>query len=232
MEVSSDSPLIKSFAAAIFLHLLFFAVMFTVFPDIKSKVIKPSSLALDFVQETIQKKKEDRLPQKEVLPTKKQVLPEKKELKKKSLPIKKIPAKTKEETFQPQEHVIVSKETRWEEPQPVQEKQYLPETGIKTADQKKEMDNFLAEILMRIEKAKYYPSVARKRGMTGTITCKFSIFPDGSVKDISLVKSSKYKLLNKAAVEAIKKGAPYPDFPSSFKKNLFTSLVDIKFYLN
>ena len=232
MEVSSDSPLIKSFAAALFLHLLFFAVMFTVFPDIKSKVIKPASLALDFVQETIQEKKEDRLPQQEVLPTKKQVLPEKKELKKKSLPIKKIPAKTKEETFQPQEHVIVPKETRWEEPQPVQEKQYLPETGIKKADQKKEMDNFLAEILMRIEKAKYYPSVARKRGMTSTITCKFSIYPDGSVKDISLVKSSKYKLLNKAAVEAIKKGAPYPDFPSSFKKNVFTSLVDIKFYLN
>jgi protein TonB len=232
MEVSSDSPLIKSFAAALLLHLLFFAVMFTVFPDIKSKVIKPASLALDFVQETIQEKKEDRLPQQEVLPTKKQVLPEKKELQKKPLPIKKMPAKTKEETFQPQEHVIVPKETRWEEPQPVQEKQYLPETGIKKADQKKEMDNFLAEILMRIEKAKYYPSVARKRGMTGTITCKFSIFPDGSVKDISLVKSSKYKLLNKAAVEAIKKGAPYPDFPSSFKKNVFISHVDIKFYLN
>ena len=232
MEVSSDSPLIKSFAAAIFLHLLFFAVMFTVFPDIKTKVIKPASLALDFVQETIQEKKEDRLPKQEILPTKKQVLPEKKELKKRSLPIKKIPAKAKEETFQPQEHVIVPKETSWEEPQPVQEKQYLPETGIKKADQKKEMDNFLAEILMRIEKAKYYPSVARKRGMTGTITCKFSIFPDGSVKDISLVKSSKYKLLNKAAFEAIKKGSPYPDFPSSFKKNVFTSLVDIKFYLN
>jgi TonB family protein len=227
MEVSSNSPLIKSFAVALFLHLLFFAVMFTVSPDIKSKVIKPASLALDFVQETIQKKKEDRLPQKEVLPTKKQVIPVKKELKKNPLPVK-----IKEENFQPQEHVIVPEETLWEEPQPVQEKQYVPETGIKKADQKKEMDNFLAKILMRIEKAKYYPSVARKRGMTSTITCKFSIFPDGSVKDISLVKSSKYKLLNKAAVEAIKKGAPYPDFPSGFKKNVFISHVDIKFYLN
>lgn len=227
MEVSSNSPLIKSFAAALFLHILFFAVMFTVFPDIKSKVIKPASLALDFVQETIQEKKEDQLPQKEVFPTKKQVIPEKKELKKNPLPVK-----IKEEIFQPQEHVIVPEETIWEEPQPVQEKQYVPETGIKKADQKKEMDNFLAEILMRIEKAKYYPSVARKRGMTGAITCKFSIFPDGSVKDISLVKSSKYKLLNKAAFEAIKKGAPYPDFPSSFKKNVFISHVDIKFYLN
>jgi protein TonB len=232
MEVSSNSPLIKSFTAALFLHLLFFAVMFTVFPDIKSKVIKPASLALDFVQETIQEKKEDQLPQKEVFPTKKQVIPEKKDLKKNPLPVKKMPVKIKEETFQPQEHVIVPEETIWEEPQPVQEKQYVPETGIKKADQKKEMDNFLAEILMRIEKAKYYPSVARKRGMTGTITCKFSIFPDGSVKDISLVKSSKYKLLNKAAFEAIKKGAPYPDFPSSFKKNVFISHVDIKFYLN
>ena len=232
MEVSSNSPLIKSFATALFLHLLFFAVMFTVFPDIKLKVIKPASLSLDFVQETIQEKKEDQLPQKEVLPTKKQIIPVKKELIKNPRPVKKMPVKIKGETFQPQEHVIVPEETIWEEPQPVQEKQYVPETGIKKANTKKEMNNFLAEILMRIEKAKYYPRVARKRGMTGTITCKFSIFPDGSVKDISLVKSSKYKLLNKAAFEAIKKGAPYPDFPSSFKKNVFISHVDIKFYLN
>ena len=83
MEVSSDSPMIKSFAAALSLHLLFFAVMFTVFPDIKLKIIKPASIALDFVQETIQEKKEDLPPQKEVLPTKKQVIPKKKELKKK-----------------------------------------------------------------------------------------------------------------------------------------------------
>jgi hypothetical protein len=73
--------------------------MFTVFPDIKSKVIKPASLALDFVQETIQEKKEDRLPQQEVLPTKKQVLPEKKELEKKSLPIKKYLQKQRKKRF-------------------------------------------------------------------------------------------------------------------------------------
>jgi len=231
MEVSSNSPLIKSFAAALFLHLLFFSVMFTVFPEIKVKVIKPAHLALDFVQETIQKKIENLPPQKEVLPTKKQEAPEKKELEKKLLPIKKIPLKIKQETTQPHEQVVIPKETIWEESQPVEQKP-VPEAGIKKANQQKNIDNFLTEILMRIEKSKYYPSVARKRGMTGTITCKFSIFANGSVNNISLVKSSKYKLLNKAAIDAIKKGAPYPDFPSSFKENIFTSHVDIKFYLN
>ncbi len=232
MDVSSYSPLIKSFAAALILHLLFFAVMLSVFPEIKQKVIKPVALDLDFVQETIQVKKNDRLPQKEVSPTKKQVILEKKELKKSPLPVKKMPAEIKGETFQSQEHVSVPEGAIWEEPQPLKQKQPVPETAIKKSDQKKETDNFLAEILMRIEKAKYYPNVARRGGMTGTITCKFSIFPDGSVKDISLLKSSKYTLLNKAAVDAIKKGVPYPDFPSSFKKNVFTSQVDIKFYLN
>ena len=178
MEVSSNSPLIKSFAAALILHLLFFAVMFTVFPDIKLKVIKPAALALDFVQETIQEKKNDALPQKEVLPAKKQVIP-KKELQKSHRPVKKIPAEIMEESFQSQEHVSVPEETLREEPQPVRLKKHVPETGIKKTDQKKETDNFLAEILMRIEKAKYYPNVA-----------------------------------------------------SSFKKNVFTSQVDIKFYLN
>ena len=231
MEVSSNSPLIKSFAAAVSLHLLFFAVIFTVFPDIKIQVIKPAELALDFVQETIQEKKENLPPQKEVLPTIKQIIPEKKELKKKPLPIKKFPVKTKKEAVQPQEQIVIPQEIIREEPRPIEQKP-VPESGIKKADQQKEIDNFLAEILMRIEKAKYYPSVARKRGMTGTITCKFSIFPDGSVDDISIVNSSKYVLLNKAAVDAIKKGVPYPEFPSSYKENVFTSQVDIKFYLN
>jgi len=232
MEVSPNSPLIKSFAAALILHLLFFAVMFTVFPGIKQKVIKPAALALDFVQETIQENKNDRLLQKEVLPTKKKVIPEKKELKKSPRPVKKISAEIKDETLLSQEQESVPEGPIREEPQPLKQKKYAPETAIKKADQKKETDNFLAEILMRIEKAKYYPNVARRGGMTGTITCKFSIFPDGSVKDISLLKSSKYALLNKAAVDAIKKGVPYPDFPSGYKKNVFTSQVDIKFYLN
>jgi len=231
MEVSSNSPLIKSFAAALFLHLLFFSVMFTVFPEIKVKVIKPAELALDFVQETIQKKIENLPPQKEVLPAKKQVIPKKRELEKKLLPIKKIPLKIKQETTQPQEQIAVPEEIFRKKPQPIKQEP-VPEASVKKANQQKNIDNFLAEILMRIEKAKYYPSVARKKGMTGTITCKFSIFANGSVNNISLVKSSKYKLLNKAAVDAIKKGAPYPDFPSSFKENIFTSHVDIKFYLN
>jgi len=232
MEVSSNSPLIRSFAAALFLHILFFAVMFTVFPEIKLNVIKPAELALDFVQETIQERTENLPPQKEVLPAKKQVVTEKKVLKKKLLQIKKIPVKIKQEILQQQEQVVVPQETILEEPQPVEKKQYVSESGIKKADQQKAIDSFLAEILMRIEKAKYYPSVARRRGMTGTITCKFSIFRDGSVKDISFVKPSKYGLLNKAAVDAIKKGTPYPDFPLSFEEDVFTSQVDIKFYLN
>ena len=99
-------------------------------------------------------------------------------------------------------------------------------------ENKQEIDRFLSQILYRIEKAKHYPLVARRRRMEGVVKCKFTILRDGSLKRVGVIRKSRFPVLDRAAVAAVKKGVPYPAFPGFLKGSTFTSTVDIKFELN
>lgn len=82
--------------------------------------------------------------------------------------------------------------------------------------------SFLAEVRRRIDQSKQYPFAARRRYMEGRVTVRFAIRPDGSVDQLEVAKSSKIPLLDKAALEAVRQAAPFPEFP---KEQLRHSLV-------
>jgi len=58
-----------------------------------------------------------------------------------------------------------------------------------------------------IEKHLTYPYLARRNGYEGTVVVSF-ILQDASIKNISIEKSSGYSILDKSAVDAIKKIEP------------------------
>lgn len=64
-----------------------------------------------------------------------------------------------------------------------------------------------------IQKKITYPVMARKMGWEGKVVVSFVICEDGSVIDIKIVKSSGFKLLDKNAVDSIKKAMPFPNPP-------------------
>ncbi len=97
------------------------------------------------------------------------------------------------------------------------------------AEQKRAIDEFLAQILCRIEQAKRYPRAARRRGVTGTVTCRFVIARDGTLQSAEVHSAARHAALNRAALAAIRNGAPYPEFPSYINGETFSSLVDIVF---
>jgi protein TonB len=57
----------------------------------------------------------------------------------------------------------------------------------------------------KIEKNKYYPRIAKKRGMEGVVKVKFKILANGNVSNISVSGS---KLFHSSAKEAIKNSFP------------------------
>lgn len=65
-------------------------------------------------------------------------------------------------------------------------------------------------LLQRIERAKRYPPQARRWGMEGTAEVQFRIAGDGSIEDVTVVKSSGFALLDRASIETIKRAAPLP----------------------
>ncbi len=82
--------------------------------------------------------------------------------------------------------------------------------------------SFLAQVRRRIDRSKHYPFAARRRHMEGRVTVRFAIRPDGSVDGLEVAESSKMPLLDKAALEAVRQAAPFPEFP---KEQLRHSLV-------
>ena len=68
----------------------------------------------------------------------------------------------------------------------------------------------LAEIRQRIERAKTYPSIARKRGVEGQTRVAFEIDRAGTPHDIVTVQSSGHGALDRAALQAVERAGVLP----------------------
>jgi len=69
----------------------------------------------------------------------------------------------------------------------------------------------------RIERAKQYPHEARRQGMEGTTEVEFQVAKDGSVKEVMVVRSSGFPILDQASMETIRRAAPLPVIPGTIR---------------
>ncbi|TNF52189.1 energy transducer TonB [bacterium] len=70
----------------------------------------------------------------------------------------------------------------------------------------------------KIERIWKYPKDAALRRISGDLYIRFSIRRDGSVGDITLVRTSGYHDLDKAALQAVKDGEPYWPLPDDWEE--------------
>lgn len=75
---------------------------------------------------------------------------------------------------------------------------------------------YLINMKSRIESRWDYPDSAARNGWQGVLRLDFSINKDGTLKDVTLVKSSNYPALDDAAVTALRLASPFPPFPDDF----------------
>jgi protein TonB len=59
-----------------------------------------------------------------------------------------------------------------------------------------------------------YPEEAKQKGLEGKVLVAFIILADGTVKDIKVLTSSGFEMLDKSAIETIKSSAPFPKPPA------------------
>lgn len=78
-----------------------------------------------------------------------------------------------------------------------------------------EISSYLSVIRSQIERNKYYPRFSKRQHQEGTSIIKLVIAPDGRVLKITLISSSGYKTLDKAALDAVRKSVPLPP-PSGY----------------
>ena len=94
------------------------------------------------------------------------------------------------------------------DPATLQEHQVVAQAAVARPAAKADY-GWLAESLhRRIIELRHYPSTARLNGWEGKVVLKVSIRHDGQLKDVEVVKSSGYELLDQAAMEAVRRACP------------------------
>lgn len=84
----------------------------------------------------------------------------------------------------------------------------------------------------KITKAKYYPSKARKRGWEGNPIVEFKLARNGDLLSSIIAHTSPYKILDEAALNAVKNAVPYPQIPEKLKLDSIRFKLPISFILD
>ena len=149
----------------------------------------------------------------EVMPEVIEQKPEKKQLKPVPKPVKKV---AKKKVVKPVEKVVQEKVS---EPEPVVAAAAAPSVAAVSTPQidegliKRETERYLTEVMAHIEQHKWYPKAARRRGIEGEVHVRFTLFPDGTARQ--LVVENGPSVLLAAAKQAVEKAVPMPTPPKA-----------------
>ena len=65
-----------------------------------------------------------------------------------------------------------------------------------------------------------YPIEARRKGIEGSLQMLVTLAADGSVKQLEILKSSGYSILDDAAVRTVRSASPFEPFPNEMRQRL------------
>jgi len=92
-------------------------------------------------------------------------------------------------------------------------------------------NRYMEIVRLMIEKHKRYPNTARIRQIEGSVTIRFVITSEGNVRQTKVVKTSRHRVLDTAALRAVKDASPFPKPPVHIYQGELTLEVSIVFEL-
>lgn len=181
-------------------------------PPQPKKITPPPVIPEPIIEQKPKKVVQKKAPVKKIIPVKKKIV-QKKE-------VKKIVKEVKPQPIVQQKQ-IVQKDVIAKPVQPI-----APITPKVDVTQIK--NNFLMLLRKTINKNKFYPRVAQRRGIEGNVKVSFRIMNNGQVDAIKIVSGK--RVFNKAVTQAIEKSFPIQipkelqDFPMAVNLQLNFSL--------
>ena len=107
--------------------------------------------------------------------------------------------------------IIVDADEKWEEV-PLESSETIKDSTLMRL-----FKDYIRMIQERVVNSAYYPSDAQESDWEGTVRLSILLVSDGRLKEVKILESSGYGILDKAALEAVNKQAPYPSFPKHIK---------------
>ncbi|WJW75786.1 energy transducer TonB [Thiohalobacter sp. IOR34] len=81
--------------------------------------------------------------------------------------------------------------------------------------------NYMNDWVAKVERVGNlnYPDAARRQHLSGNLLLDVALNPDGSIYNISVLRSSGHKILDDAAVRIVRLAAPFPPLPGEIRKD-------------
>jgi protein TonB len=94
------------------------------------------------------------------------------------------------------------------------------------------LQGYLAAVRQRVDAAKRYPKIAEQQRNQGRALVAFSLSAAGELlSDPKVVRSSGFGHLDRAALRAVRRGAPYPRFPGKLRDLPAALQIEVSFIL-
>lgn len=106
-----------------------------------------------------------------------------------------------------------------------------PKPAVAPPDLDAERSNYGSLLSREFAKHKQYPRVAQMRGWQGTTRIELQIDASGSVIASIIAESSGFEILDKQALEMVRKASPLPLPPAALRGRDFTIVVPVAFKL-
>jgi protein TonB len=81
--------------------------------------------------------------------------------------------------------------------------------------------NYMSEWVKKVERVGNlnYPDAARRAGLSGKLIMDVIMNADGTVRNISIMRTSGHKVIDEAATRIVNLAAPFPPFPAEILKD-------------
>lgn len=91
------------------------------------------------------------------------------------------------------------------------------------------VSNYPGKIVARLRRALRYPREAERERLRGEVRVGFTIISNGAVGNVRVVRSSGSPVLDRAAVETVRRAAPFPAIPAGAGRSSWPFTVPLAF---
>ena len=104
--------------------------------------------------------------------------------------------------------------------------------GVPNIVDKGALKSYMIQVQRSVEGAKRYPESSRRAGRQGKLKVQFTILKNGEVDNITLLTETPYPNLNREAMAAVKRAAPFSGFPDIIMKQSLKVILPFRFEIN
>jgi TonB family protein len=104
--------------------------------------------------------------------------------------------------------------------------------GVPNINDRGALKSYIGQVQRSVEGSKRYPEASRRAGREGKLKIQFTILKNGEVDNVKLLTETPYPNLNREAMAAVRRAAPFTRFPNSIMEQSLKVILPFRFNLN